>query len=193
PLILRYVVFKPLKLILSLVVFLVPLAVMALPIAVSGLDPGSGFRAFAEKWQFNDSLYRLISWISIPVVGPEHQMLARIVVMVLLAALLVWLLRKTADTAFDLCERSLWIIAALFLLSPTQFPRYVLWMLPLLAVRPRTSLLLLTVLLPVYYLRYLFDAVGLAHIFDNFVVWIEYVPVWVMIGWEIWSERTAPS
>jgi hypothetical protein len=91
----------------------------------------------------------------------------------------------------DFCRRCLMAIAALFLLSPTQFPWYYTWMLPLLAVSPRLSLLLLTFLLPLYYLRFYFVSLDNVGLFDNWLVWIEYVPVWILLVGES-LRRSSP-
>ncbi|MCH7595822.1 MAG: hypothetical protein IID35_04605 [Planctomycetes bacterium] len=71
-------------------------------------------------------------------------------------------------------------VAALFLLGPTQFPWYYLWMLPLLCVRLSFGLLLYTVTLPLYYVHYEY----------RWVLWVEYLPIWVVsIGGWIWSRK----
>jgi hypothetical protein len=54
-------------------------------------------------------------------------------------------------------------------------------MLPFLAVRPRFSLLLLTALLPLYYLRFRFVALDRVGVFDHGIVWLEYGPVWILL------------
>ena len=64
-----------------------------------------------------------------------------------------------------------------------------MWLLPLLAFEPRPSLLLLTVLLPIYYLRFHMVALHMKGLFDNGVVWIEHVPVWGMLAREWWVRR----
>jgi hypothetical protein len=82
----------------------------------------------------------------------------------------------------DVWESSLLILAAVLLLSPTQFPWYYVWLVPFLTIRPRLSLLLLTALLPLYYLRFYFVARGNVAIFDLGIVWLEYLPVgWLLI------------
>ena len=96
---------------------------------------------------------------------------------------------RSASSSFDLCEKCLWIVAALFLLSPTEFPWYYVWVMPFLAIRPRWSLLLLAVLLPIYYLRFYYSARGEAGFFDNVLVWVEYVPVWALLIWEGYAAR----
>ncbi len=125
------------------------------------------------------------------------QLAARAIVAALLAIWIGALTRREFVDGHDLCERCLLVVAALFLLSPTQFPWYYIWMLPLLAIRPRASLLSLTVLLPLYYLRFYFDARGNVDVFDNGIVWIEYVPVWCLLIWEFhkskWRLGTSPA
>ena len=46
------------------------------------------------------------------------------------------------------------------------------------------SLLLLTALLPLYYLRFYFDARDLVHIHDYGIVRLEFAPVWLLLLWE---------
>ena len=69
------------------------------------------------------------------------------------AGVLIWTLylsRRSWSDPRTLITRATWIVAALFLLSPTQFPWYYLWLLPLLALRPIWPLLLYTALLHGY-------------------------------------------
>jgi hypothetical protein len=40
------------------------------------------------------------------------------------------------------------------------------------------------VLLSLYHARYTFDARDSVAVFDNWLVWLEYVPVWVILAWE---------
>jgi len=68
----------------------------------------------------------------------------------------------------------LFIVGAAFLLSPTQFPWYWLWCLPLLTLGPSLPLLLYTALLPLYYVQSL----------TPLVYWIEHLPVWGLLAWQ---------
>lgn len=52
---------------------------------------------------------------------------------------------------------------------------------PLLALAPRKSLLLLTLVLPLYYLRYYLEGIGHTELFDRYFVWIEFLPVWYLL------------
>jgi hypothetical protein len=73
------------------------------------------------------------------------------------------------------------VTGALVLVSPTQFPWYFLWLLPLLALEPVWPLLAMTVTLPLYYLRFYYLGVDEVRYFDNVIVWLEWVPVWVAL------------
>lgn len=201
PLILLPLLARPLfadlrRLGLGLGVFLLALGVIFWPLSTVGWQENSGLLAYGSRWEMNDSLFRLITWGAaavLRVVGLEPDggpRLARYVVLALLSAILLWLIRRPWRYGLDLCQRCLWTLAALFLFSPTQFPWYYVGLIPFLAIRPRLSLLLLTALLPIYYLRYFFLAQGQGWIFDNSIVWLQFLPVWILLGWEWWSNRS---
>ncbi|HZE21413.1 MAG TPA: hypothetical protein VE082_05115, partial [Desulfobaccales bacterium] len=116
-----------------------------------------------------------------------------ILVGVLLAAWVIWLAIRPVADGLDFARRGVLILAVLFFLSPTQFPWYYAWLVPFLVLQPRGSLLLLTALLPLYYLRYFFLERGQVHIFDYGIVWAEYVPVWFLLIREFWVSRKAST
>jgi hypothetical protein len=195
PLLLRPLTKKPGRLVAALCILAILGAAMFAPIHAGGLDGDSGFTAYGKRWELNDALFMLFVWGSkffMQVVGwadGNEQLAARVVVAALLAVWIGALARRESKDGHDLCERLLLAVAALFLLSPTQFPWYYIWMLPLLAIRPRASLLSLTVLLPLYYLRFYFKARGNEGVFDNGIVWIEYAPVWLLLVWEFHKNK----
>jgi alpha-1,6-mannosyltransferase len=190
PVLLRPLFAQPRKLLAPLALFALISGAMFAPIWQAGLNDDSGFAAFMQHWQMNDSFFLLLLWgvnklgSLVSLDGAMVQATARGIIGLLLISLLLWKVRRPARDAIDLCERCLVIIAALFLLSPVQFPWYALWLLPLLALRPRGSLLLLTVLLPLYYARFYFVARDRVQWFDYGLVWVEYVPVWFLLAWE---------
>lgn len=195
PLIIRPLTSNPWRLGLGLGLFLLALGLIFWSMYPAALGEYSGLLAYGSRWEMNDALFKLISGgasavlqgVGLPAeAGPW---LARWLVIAILAGYLVWLVRKPLTDGLDLCQRCLWASAALFLLSPAQFPWYYVGLIPFLAIRPRPSLLLLTVLLPLYYLRYLFLARGQVDIFDYGIVWLEFLPVWILLGWECWSSR----
>ncbi|NOZ23631.1 MAG: DUF2029 domain-containing protein [Planctomycetes bacterium] len=195
PLLLRPLISSPKRMAGALLLFIGLIAVMCLPIGLGGLDETSGFVAYGAGWEMNDALFMLFLWgakgvLRILAVDPARgQGVARIVVALLLLGWTAWLTFPLMGDAEDLCNRCALVLGALFLLSPTQYPWYYTWLLPFLAIAPRASLLLLTALLPLYYLRFYFDARNCAYLFDYGIVWIEYVPVWLMLGWEYRRAR----
>jgi hypothetical protein len=189
PFLLRPLVPSPRRLLLSIGAAISILMFLAWPILLSGLDPASGFTTYARRWEMNDAafmaLLAAIRWVSAQTGADAF---APLIARLLTAALvIVWVIRLAWRPALDgraLVRRMLSAVAALFLLSPTQFPWYSLWILPLLAIQPRLSLSLFTVLLPLYHLRFYFVERDLAAVFDFGVVWAEYLPVWILLAWE---------
>ncbi|GAB4331549.1 MAG: hypothetical protein Kow0037_08230 [Calditrichia bacterium] len=162
------------------------------PLFLHGLDAGSSVKNYSQRWENNDAAFQIIhfGWktvLPLMQVHPGHaQKAARLMVgaLVLLIGFILWQKRE-----MEIPEKMLWLIAAVFLLSPTAFPWYAVWIMPLLAICPRKELLLLVVLLPLYYSRYYFESVGRLDIFTGAVVWIEFLPVWILIAWERQTKR----
>ena len=165
-------------------------ALLAMPILLAGLDETSGFVAYASRWQTNSALVPalqaltagLLSGLGLAVID------AGLIVRGLLACLLVgaalWLARPPLADAADLVQRCLVLVAAIVLLSPAQYPWYYLWLLPLLALRPVASLLLLTATLPLYYTIFHFRPRDQLDVFRHGVVWLIWVPTWVALALE---------
>jgi len=140
---------------------LLPLALILLwlPYGLSGPAVGTGLYDYAERWEHNASLYAGIQGLLEQVdtaarltplvndlkdrlgdalpwdtvyrhVWPRE--LARILVALLLLA---WTALVVMRRGADPIRESLLIIGAVMLLSPTVYPWYVLWLLPLAAAR----------------------------------------------------------
>ncbi len=157
------------------------------PVILTDFDQSSGFQAYTYRWQLNDSLFRIILWgsqstLSAIGIHPGHgQVAARTIVALILFTLIVYLTIRKTEEPRQLFQQCLLVTAGLFLLSPTQFPWYCLWMIPFLAIAPRRSLLLLTAVLPLYYLWHYYSAIGKVELFNRWVVWVEFVPVWILL------------
>ena len=193
PAVLRPVFQRPKDFALPSLTFAFLSIVMILPFFLSGLNFSSGLLAYLGHWEMNDSLFLLLLWglrSAVYLLDMEVgnvSLLTRIAAAGLFLAWNAWLLRKPEPNPQDLIFRFLLITAGLFLLLPVQFPWYYLWMLPLLALRPRVSLLLFTALLPLYYLRFYFEVRGWAEIFDHYFIWLQFAPVWFVLIWE-WQK-----
>jgi len=195
PIVLRPVFRDPKRLVWTILIFVCLSGAMFSPFYMTGLDPASGFTAYKNYWEINDALFMLFLWAVRFILGILNldalraQFVTRVVVACVLLAWVVWLIRKDDRNPIEISRGFLLVIAALFLLSPTQFPWYYFWMLPFLAIYPRASLFFFRVLLPFYYVRFYFDTKGLVEIHDNGIVWLEYVPVWGLMVLEWYEGR----
>jgi len=195
PVLLRPILTTPKKLILALAVFGLLAGAMWLPVYAAGFDHRSGFVAYGESWEMNDALFMLMLWgtqvflqgMSIDL--NHSQLVTRIIVAAIILVWTIWLTWNQSDDPAGVWKRCLLILAAVFLFSPTQFPWYYVWLIPFLAVRPWSPLLVLTALLPLYYLRFYFAARDRAAIFDYGIVWLEYIPVWWLLIREWYVHR----
>lgn len=178
---------------LSVLLFLI-----FLPQLLANLDDQAGLSAYARKWEMNDGLFmlllhaadRFLAWWPLPGITP--QVLARWATALVVGGFALACAWRKSDSGHALIRRSLWIVALLFFLSPTQFPWYWLWMLPLLTLRPSLPLLLYTPLLFLYYARDHFEYIGDVRAFDNGFVWRQHVPVLGWLGWEAWRGMGTP-
>lgn len=170
-------------------------------------NESSAFTNYSTRWQLNDSLFKILlgfSWGITKLIGvhPGHsQLLARFLAGFLLLGWIGYLTLRTGGkpttnnpqlttgNLASIFDRSLLLIAGMFLLLPNQFPWYGVWLTPLLAISPRKSLLWLTPLLSLYYLRYYYLALGKVELFDYGIVWLEFIPLWALIFREWVAKR----
>lgn len=175
-----------------------------------GLGEGAGLAAYGAQWEMNDALFMAIAWLGAraaalagaPPGAQEAHLLAKGFTGLALATLAcaggwsVWRRRQLGAEKWDVRRHLVawWcaVAAALFLLSPVQFPWYYAWLLPWLVLIPSRGLLLLTVMLPLYYLKFYFDARGQADFFHYRVVWLEYAPIWGLLLWDA-LRRSRPE
>ena len=199
PVLFRSLTRRPKKLAAVLGIFGAPALTLLVPYALAASGEDSGLMAYGGYWEMNDPLFMLVLWGVRPITGAlggtaeTAQLTTRVIMGLAICGWIGWLARRPEDTPAGLCEKCLLAAAGLFLLSPAQFPWYALWFIPLLAVRPRLSLVLLSVLLPLYYLRFYFLGIDSPEIFDYGIVFAEFVPVWLLLVREAWTGRRWPG
>ncbi len=154
----------------------------------AGWTAQSGLVAYAQRWEMNDSLFMLAKGALHQGLGLQLDLAARLTrygVALLVIALALWFwLRPARDPALAM----IWVSAALFLTSPTQFPWYYLWLFPALMLRPVWPLIALTALLPLYYWRFQAQAQDWVAWFDSTLVWLEFAPVLAGLAWLAWRR-----
>ncbi|MDH3256418.1 MAG: hypothetical protein OEM27_02275, partial [Nitrospinota bacterium] len=173
-----------------------------LPFIELGAQNFSGLQEYTTRWQQNDSIFALLvgffGWFvksngPVPFSYDLPSLLAKITVACLLgAALLVLLFWRKAEEHTEpraVLEPLFIIMALVFLLSPVQNPWYLCWVVPFLCIFPWRAGILLTGLVGLYYLDFYFDYQDLNH-YAAWIPWFEYVPFYLLLGWELKSKNT---
>ena len=175
PFALRNLLDSPRRLMAASGVILVVASVSIVPMLILWPGDHSGLAAFSQQWERNSALFpQLVNLLSMVSASPGLH--ARILVAVTVTFLVFYLLRDPVSDPALLIRHITVTVAVLFLLSPVQLPWYCLWLLPFLCFYPHPALLLLTTLMPIYFLRFHFDFRGQVEIFDQWIVWCQYLP-----------------
>lgn len=173
-------------------------AVIAVPMVLGRLDSQSGLVAYAGGWERNHALFGAlregVAWVQFKT-GTLHlnpNSVTRVLIGTGLAVTAIVLGWQVRQGRVQMASAALGVAAALLLLSPTAYPWYYVWILPFLCIVPVRGLMLLGVLLPFYYLR--FDMYGWqnTHIFDRWIVWLEFGPVLALLTYD-WLTGRKPS
>ena len=100
---------------------------------------------------------------------------ARWIIGGIILSVLLLLIKKPASDNLNLVYKMLIIIAVSFLVSPTQFPWYVTWMILPLVFSLKISLLMYAFLIPLYHLNPL----------GGYFIYIQHIPVILLFLYEI--------
>jgi hypothetical protein len=167
------------------------------PLFVTGLGEGSGLMAYATSWERNDALFRALVDVvetalsSLDVRNIDAARLNRAIVAFVLIGLSLSLNLRPTLRPEEVCRRMIMITAALFLLSPTAYPWYYGWLLPLLVLAPMPALFVWSATLPFYHLRFHPFFIETPTFFENGIVWLEHGPVLVFLGLQWLRNRVA--
>lgn len=138
------------------------------PMMITGPPAFTSLSAYVHYWQANDLVFHgvFLFWSCLLWRWAAAQSAAWGTAIIILGGMALWLLRRCL-VGKALVRTSLLLIATLFILSPIEFPWYYTWLLPMLAICPRLSLLLWSCTLGLYHWAYL----------ATWVVWVEHAPV----------------
>ncbi len=159
-------------------------ACWAVPPVLGGIDKTSGFVAYAQYWHTNSAHYKVLESIVRALIAPlttvpgDIALVTKGLLAVVLGAVVLWLARLPLLGADDFIKRVYLAVLALLLLSPAQFPWYLIWLLPFFAARPQLGPLVATVLMPIYYVSFHYLAQDDYKTFPNLIVWGIWLPVW---------------
>ncbi len=152
------------------------------PLLASALAGKSGVAAYASGWANNNGVFAWANWglhTAFPDAAASERYL-RITLAAIggLTALAVAI--RPVATLTELADRALIVAAAVFFLSPAQFPWYAAWFLPLAALTRCWPLLAASALLPAYYLFFPLWQTEWSDLFFYGIALVHWLPV---AGW----------
>ncbi len=161
----------------AVVVFAAVCAVFYLPFAGAGASGlTEGLRTYARHWSANIGAFSLVLHLA---AGDPVRARAAVAVLVLAVA------GYTAWRRFSVERAMLWIMGAGLLLSPTVHPWYVLWVLPMAALRGHAPFLLIGGLAFLgYWGLASYEATGVwpQPVWNRAAMWL---PVWGLLLWRL--------
>lgn len=181
PLFLRKFFNLKIKLIINLAVFGLFLTIIFIPVLRAGVDENQGLIKYAANWINNAAFYTLLK-DSITLFTDTFKIyyvcadcIARWIVTGIIIFTILLLIRKPANNNYDLMNKIVIVIAIAFLISPTQFPWYVTWLILPLVFSPKYSLLMYAFLIPLYHLNPM----------NDYLKYIQHLPVIILFYYEI--------
>lgn len=169
---------------------------VAAPMIAAGLDQSAGVVAYGSTWQRNGALVPGLAALLDLFPGVDAVsagMLARAAVVAAAGASALLLARHPIRDGTDLMARAALLVTAVLLLSPAQYPWYLAWVMPLMALRPIAGMLAATALMPIYYASFHFRVLGVEAVFNTYVVWLIWAPIWVLLWREARTSRSRYS
>ena len=146
--------------------------------------------AAERRRRASSASYLVAEWATgLVVPGEGAEFAARGLLALILLAVTGVTLKRSAERAEDILRQLFVIAAAIYLLLPSQFAWYFVWIAPFLCLFRVRGLLLASALVPFHYLYFYFDARDLKHIYINGVVWLIWLPVWGLLVYDLVRHR----
>lgn len=155
-----------------------------IPYLNSSVNPFESLAAFTAHWVFNGSIFSVILGIT------GHNQRARIIcgILLIISALLIFFSKKEPR------EKIYYMVLSFLLLSPTVHPWYVCWLAVLLPFSVKWSGLIYVSLVNLANYVVIGYALSGIWVMPDFILWLEYIPVFVFLAFELiknkkWESR----
>lgn len=146
------------------------------------LGENSGFVAYATQWERSSFLFGYLE-AALGLLSVNAASLARISIAVMLAGYSIWLTFRQSTEPVHLPRALMALTIALYFLSPTGYPWYIIWFLPFLPFFPVYGAALLTVTVSLYYVRFALQERGAYDHYSNIFVPIQFgLPLLILAG-----------
>lgn len=181
PLIYRKLTGNKKLLLTTLIVSFGVIIVVLFPIILTKFDDSLGFVTYSKNWTNNEAVFQLVNWsikqiINLLNVNYHCSLCAtRWVTVGFFAIIIIYFTFQKPNDDREFIKRLFLLVGVLYLISPTQFPWYYTWILPLLVMNPRISFIVYTITLPLYQLKYSIP----------YLVWVEHFPILILFLIEI--------
>ncbi|MFM9939138.1 MAG: glycosyltransferase 87 family protein [Hyphomicrobiaceae bacterium] len=191
PIVLRRLIGHPARLAAALAILAGGAVVIVLPVWLGGIDQSSGFVGFATHWATNSAHFPMLEGMVRWVLGAAATSVVpggfvRLLSAAGVLAFALWLARRPHASAEEFIQRVFWVTSALLLLSPAQFPWYVLWVLPLATLTAGWGWHVAAAVMPLYYSAFHFQTTGTFWIYEAALVWVLWLPIWLVLAWDVW-------
>ena len=155
------------------------------PLVWSAMRPGSGLSAYASGWSNNNGFYAWALYGVYLLAGssPVAEAVFRPLIALATGLIALWMGTRGDSSLASLSVRALVVSAAVFYLSPAQFPWYAAWFLPLAALTGNRALLIASATLPAYYTFFPLWPVASGVWFFYGTAFIHSVPVLAALLW----------
>jgi hypothetical protein len=160
---------------------------LAFPVILTKLDDSLGFVTYSKNWTNNEAFFQLVNVMvksAIKFLDIHYYCslcATRWLILLGYFTFIIYLLNKKIDNNRQFVYLLFLTVSVLYLISPTQFPWYYTWILPLLVVIPRLSFVLYAAFLPLYQLKYYYP----------FLVWVEHIPIILFFILELQNKKIA--
>jgi len=186
PLLLAPIIFRPwrkdLKIYMTSALIAAALSLALLWPMLSTLGHNSGLAAYSSQWQRSSFLFPLLER-GFAIITDNPGQTARIAVALILISLSLW--RGLISPIGELSKRPgelMLMTLALYLLSPTGFPWYLIWALIFIPFKPLYGLAALCALTPLYYLRFGLGELGHYNIYTNWLIPLQFgIPILILM------------
>ena len=186
PLLLAPIIFRPwrtdLKTYISCALIVAGLSLLMLWPMLATLSENSGLAAYSTQWQRSSFLFPLLEkGLSLITKSPGD--LARIIVAIILISISLWrgLISPIGEMSKRPAELML-VTLALYILSPTGFPWYLIWVLIFVPFKPIYGLAALCALTPLYYVRFGLGELGQYSIYTNWLIPLQFgLPIIILL------------
>ena len=166
---------------------------LLLPLGLSALaGMRSGLVAYSDDWWNNNAAYAWVSYGVYHVFGESRLALRllRLATAIAIGLLALQVARHPPKALREMLGSAAIVSAALFYLSPTEFPWYALWFIGFAAALECRPLLLASATLAVYYVVFPLSLQGKLFVHLYYVAALHALPVWLWLALEWRRQRT---